>query len=1156
MSNSKFTPTWLVVHHSATDKDAELSDIRQGHLNRGWDDIGYHWLIDNKGLLHKGRSEEVPGAHVLGFNQESIAVCLVGNFEKDEPSPLAQDTLTRLLYVLAKQYSIDPGRIIGHLESPTKPTTLCPGAKLIKLLPEIRNILMHRLDMPIAAIDREIFISKFVNNQGALCLSGFVYNVGFESWGTSLGVDNDRWKLGLKLHQANILSLESHFPILKLPVNPNSRAEFELSVKLGSKINKGAILELDLVYETRFWGTDLGLSQQLFNVEQLSLESNLNKDALIKVSSIKQIGNSFLQINGRIKNISKYYWQPNQSLTLTTEVGTPSGDVVSETTAADLKSKIVPGGHHKFSILVEVCNLSTRSPLTLSVALGTPAKQIGYAQHSILFPLIKYPQHATPYNATFSDLQIKVLHGFIITITGKAINSGLLPWDNTTQSDQNKFRLGARLLTKSTPVASIWETRFELPSDYVAPGESFNFHFNASVVGAPSGDYLLEIDPVKETEFWFQKFTKVSYRTQVELKPPPIQAKIHNSFEHKLTKPPTAKGIKIAVISPNLPLFDREAGGARLIELLQILSRLECHISFAYESPGSKSPNIYLERLAKMGIFCALSPIDLLSSNQFDVVILCWPDLASQLMPVVRKLQPSARIIVDSVDVHWKRKERGLQSGELNSTADKIAAEKKTEIDTYSQADLVWVVSQEDAETIRNELPSCQIAIVPHLSIERANASTLPIGDSLLFVGGFRHDPNISAALWAIEICKTYRKKTGKQVALYIIGTDPPESIKMQHDGKNTIVTGHVNDLGPFYAKARALIAPLKYGSGIKGKICDAICAGINVITTDIGNEGLNFNNNIDAWIANSTEEFVAGIETALATNENQLRSMNRLARSRVLSLTGRDSAVDIVKYSLSTKRVTICIVTFNKQNLLEICLESILSKTCFPNYQIAVVSNGCTDGTKEYLEKITARHPDKVLVFFNSTNEFFVRPNNFLISKFKSDDIVLINNDIEIIDPFWLLNLQQAAYCSNSIGAAGGMILSPDGTVLEAGSNVQSNGYGTNFGRGSPASSPALQRFRFVGYASGCMLYMKRSAINLCGLLDEDFHPMYFEDAAWQYNLHRHGLKTIYTPLSRAVHREGSTSGTDTKKGSKKFQETNRNKFLSKFSAKDLCQE
>ena len=76
----------LIVHCSATpnDRNVTVEEIRSWHLARGWNDIGYHYVIYRDGKLHTGRPVADIGAHCEGHNSDSIGVCLVGDTEFNE----------------------------------------------------------------------------------------------------------------------------------------------------------------------------------------------------------------------------------------------------------------------------------------------------------------------------------------------------------------------------------------------------------------------------------------------------------------------------------------------------------------------------------------------------------------------------------------------------------------------------------------------------------------------------------------------------------------------------------------------------------------------------------------------------------------------------------------------------------------------------------------------------------------------------------------------------------------------------------------------------------------------------------------------------------------------------------------------------------------
>jgi GT2 family glycosyltransferase len=276
---------------------------------------------------------------------------------------------------------------------------------------------------------------------------------------------------------------------------------------------------------------------------------------------------------------------------------------------------------------------------------------------------------------------------------------------------------------------------------------------------------------------------------------------------------------------------------------------------------------------------------------------------------------------------------------------------------------------------------------------------------------------------------------------------------------------------------------------------------------------------------------------------------MCRHAYNKTSQLIGKPIVATSIISSLVYNPIVIAIVTYNKIELLKKCLASIIEKTKHPDYLIAILSNGCNDGTIEYLNQLQNEYPDLIRIFKNNENEFFVRPNNHIMNAFPDRDVVLINNDIEIVNDNWLNYLYHAAYSSPQIGAAGGLLLSPDGLVSEAGAMVHTNGYCENIGRGLSPNLTHLQTPRIVDYCSGCFLYLRRDAIREIGIFDDRFHPMYYEDVDWQMRLQQIGRATLYTPLAQAVHFEGSSAGTEAARGMKRFQEINRIKFVEKFS-------
>lgn len=77
--------THIVIHCSATPPDSDIGadTIRKWHKDKGWEDIGYHYVIRRNGQIESGRALEKPGAHVQGHNAKTVGICLVGGVDKN-----------------------------------------------------------------------------------------------------------------------------------------------------------------------------------------------------------------------------------------------------------------------------------------------------------------------------------------------------------------------------------------------------------------------------------------------------------------------------------------------------------------------------------------------------------------------------------------------------------------------------------------------------------------------------------------------------------------------------------------------------------------------------------------------------------------------------------------------------------------------------------------------------------------------------------------------------------------------------------------------------------------------------------------------------------------------------------------------------------------
>jgi N-acetylmuramoyl-L-alanine amidase len=127
MSTVSYTPRprteYIAIHCAATKPSQDIgeAEIRQWHKDRGWSDVGYNVVIRRSGLIEIGRPLDWQGAHVAGYNDEAIGVCLVGGID-DDGKPANNFTTDQFVSLLAclrflRRYAPD-ARIQGHRDFP------------------------------------------------------------------------------------------------------------------------------------------------------------------------------------------------------------------------------------------------------------------------------------------------------------------------------------------------------------------------------------------------------------------------------------------------------------------------------------------------------------------------------------------------------------------------------------------------------------------------------------------------------------------------------------------------------------------------------------------------------------------------------------------------------------------------------------------------------------------------------------------------------------------------------------------------------------------------------------------------------------------------------------------------------------------------------
>jgi glycosyltransferase involved in cell wall biosynthesis len=168
-------------------------------------------------------------------------------------------------------------------------------------------------------------------------------------------------------------------------------------------------------------------------------------------------------------------------------------------------------------------------------------------------------------------------------------------------------------------------------------------------------------------------------------------------------------------------------------------------------------------------------------------------------------------------------------------------------------------VSAEDEASLRAEGGIERIRLLPNVTVPRARSRGKrdPV---ILFVGGFQHSPNRDAATWLVKNILPRVRQAVPAVTLRIVGHAPPPEVLALGARTGVDVIGFVPDVGPHLDAAAVSVAPLRYGAGMKGKVTEAMAAGIPVVTTSWGAQGLRAQAGKHLLLADSATDFAGAV--------------------------------------------------------------------------------------------------------------------------------------------------------------------------------------------------------------------------------------------------------------------------------------------------------
>ncbi|MNK26014.1 putative S-adenosylmethionine-dependent methyltransferase [compost metagenome] len=309
----------------------------------------------------------------------------------------------------------------------------------------------------------------------------------------------------------------------------------------------------------------------------------------------------------------------------------------------------------------------------------------------------------------------------------------------------------------------------------------------------------------------------------------------------------------VLVIDHYVPQPDRDAGSRTMDQFIGLFQKHGMSVKFW--SDNLWHDPIYTPRLQQMGVETVYGPEHIenfegwIAANGgcIDYVLLSRPHVAAKYVDALRR-HSRATLLYYGHDVHHQRLAEQLKIADDPQVATQRDALQLLEESLWGKVDTIYYPSElETAHVARwmdgREGVRAKNFTIPVYAFDRfprVDAEGLPRRKGLLFVAGFAHDPNVDAAVWFVEQVLPLIRAHAPDIEVNLVGSNPKPAV--QALASDTInVTGYVTDeeLEMYYAHSRVVVAPLRFGAGMKGKVVEAMRFGVPLVTSPAGAQGL-----------------------------------------------------------------------------------------------------------------------------------------------------------------------------------------------------------------------------------------------------------------------------------------------------------------------------
>ena len=274
---------------------------------------------------------------------------------------------------------------------------------------------------------------------------------------------------------------------------------------------------------------------------------------------------------------------------------------------------------------------------------------------------------------------------------------------------------------------------------------------------------------------------------------------------------------------------------------------------------------------------------------------------------------------------------------------------------------------------------------------------------------------------------------------------------------------------------------------------------------------------------ASSTSDNIRRKPKALEAGKKAIDGhLRRRGEAGYVAVDWRTHAYWVKREVTRPQKISIIIPARDAIPLLARCIDSLVEKTSYQEYEIVIVNNDSeTMGAREYF----SHTPHRLLHFQGPFN--FSAINNYAVNETDSPWLLFLNNDVEVIEGEWLSAMIEHVQ-RPEVGAVGARLLYPNDTIQHAGVVLGVGGIAQHafrdFGAEDPGVCRQLQVTRNYSSVTGACLLTRREVFEQVGGFDEERLPVTFNDVDLCLKMRQAGYLIVYTPFAKLYHHESAT--------------------------------